>query len=183
MADGTCAYCAGPATRTFCSQNCYHLSQRTSDRVEATCVCGKTFETRAARVAAGRGRYCSKACLYANRPRPSGLTYEIKAENAAWFKPGRDAPTGPDSPGWRGDDVGYQALHRWVKANRAKPEACEHCARTDRPLDWANRSHEYRRDLDDWIALCRQCHRDYDRDWRGAAVSKYGAANMQGRRA
>jgi len=62
-----------------------------------------------------------------------------------------------------GDDVSYSALHHWVRKYKPKPVACEHCGTTSRSLDWANKSREYKRDLDDWIALCQRCHRAYDR--------------------
>lgn len=42
------------------------------------------------------------------------------------------------------------------------PEQCEHCGCTE-TVEWANRSQTYQRDLDDWLALCRPCHRTYDR--------------------
>jgi hypothetical protein len=167
----------------YCSAECYHLASRRSPRVSVTCVCGVVFEVSANRAATGRGKHCSKACSYANRTRPSGLKYEIKVKNKAWFELGFKQLRGPESPGWRGEDVGYQALHRWVKENRAKPEACEFCGEVS-PLDWANKSREYHRDLDDWIALCRLCHRRYDSGpWRGMATMKYGRAGLRGLKA
>lgn len=57
----------------------------------------------------------------------------------------------------------YRSLHTWVTRNKVKPLACGHCGRIDQRLDWANISREYHRDLSDWIALCRKCHRAYDR--------------------
>lgn len=75
----------------------------------------------------------------------------------------RNLACGERHPGWRGDLVSYSALHHWVRRYKAKPLACEHCHRTDKLLDWANKSGNYRRDLDDWIALCQRCHRAYDR--------------------
>jgi hypothetical protein len=56
----------------------------------------------------------------------------------------------------------YRSLHSWVTRNKPKPEACSHCGQV-KPLDWANVSGEYRQDLDDWVALCRKCHRAFDR--------------------
>lgn len=188
MADGTCAHCAGPTTRKFCSQDCYHLSQRTSDRVEMTCACGKTFETRATRVASGRGRYCSKACMYANRTRPSGLTYEIKDVNQGWLQPGHEpwnkgkatgvtpwnkgmkgirlSPETEFKPGhtptnWKGDEVGYFALHAWLRRAYGDPEACEQCGVAEL-VQWANRTGLYLREREDWLHLCPKCHRRYD---------------------
>ena len=72
-------------------------------------------------------------------------------------------PSGEAHPGWKGDAVSYSALHHWVRRYKAKPVACQHCNASDKPLEWANISRAYRRDLDDWIALCKKCHTAYDR--------------------
>ena len=59
--------------------------------------------------------------------------------------------------------VGMQALHSWVKRRLGKPQKCEHCGSTTaKKYEWANKSHEYKRDLSDWIRLCTSCHRKYD---------------------
>jgi len=57
---------------------------------------------------------------------------------------------------WKGDDVGYVALHKWVANKRGKPTKCEHCGKIEensRKIQWANKSGKYLRDLDDWIRL------------------------------
>lgn len=69
---------------------------------------------------------------------------------------------GSAHPGWKGVRASYSAVHAWVRKHKAKPATCEHCA-AEAQLDWANVSGEYRRDLGDWIALCRRCHRAFDR--------------------
>lgn len=70
---------------------------------------------------------------------------------------------GPENPGWKGDDVGYHGLHKWVQRELGKPSVCEHCGDTSaRKYEWANLSHEYKRDLYDWVRLCTPCHRAYD---------------------
>lgn len=150
--------------------------------VTAICTCGAEFKTTEKRRAVGRGKYCSKACAYSNMQRPSGLKYEIKAVNRAWFKPGHDVPSGAQNPAWRGEEVTYQRLHRWVRQHKTLPAACEHCG-CEEQLEWANKSRNYRRDLSDWLALCRLCHRRYDSGpWRGAATAKYGQAGIRGLR-
>ena len=64
---------------------------------------------------------------------------------------------------WKGDDVGYDALHSWVKKELGQPSRCEHCKTTKRrKYHWANKSGEYRRLLSDWIRLCVPCHSKYD---------------------
>ena len=57
----------------------------------------------------------------------------------------------------------YNTLHRWVERKLGKPMHCTHCGSTDKNrYAWANKSREYKRDLDDWIRLCYPCHRRYD---------------------
>jgi len=66
---------------------------------------------------------------------------------------------------WKGDDVGYKALHDWVKRRLGTPTKCEHCKyQTEAPLkiQWANLSGDYKRELGDWMPLCVKCHRAYD---------------------
>ena len=66
---------------------------------------------------------------------------------------------------WKGDRVGYHALHNWVARWRGKPDTCEHCGRTNlsgRAIHWANKSGKYLRKLSDWLRLCVPCHKQYD---------------------
>ena len=62
---------------------------------------------------------------------------------------------------FKGDKVGYSALHGWVYRHKGKPKKCESCDSV-KSLQWANKSHEYNRDLEDWVPLCYWCHRKYD---------------------
>jgi hypothetical protein len=72
--------------------------------------------------------------------------------------------TGDKHPLWKGEEVGYAALHTWVARHRGKPSECEHCGTDDasKIYEWANIDGEYNRCLDDFIRLCRSCHRKYD---------------------
>lgn len=65
---------------------------------------------------------------------------------------------------WKGDEVGYHALHEWIRNKRGKPNYCE-CCKTSviRRYDWANISKKYKRELSDWIRLCVPCHRKFDK--------------------
>lgn len=64
---------------------------------------------------------------------------------------------------WKGDKVGYTSLHSWVRRQLGSPNKCEMCGKTEsKKFEWANISHEYKRDLLDWIRLCTKCHRHYD---------------------
>lgn len=62
---------------------------------------------------------------------------------------------------WKGDTVGYRALHYWVERQLGKPKQCSNCGlESDRPkqFHWANVSGEYHRDTQDWVRLCVKCH-------------------------
>ncbi len=64
---------------------------------------------------------------------------------------------------WKGENVGYHALHGWISKKLGKPRDCANCHRTDRKrYEWANISKTYRRDLSDYIRLCTSCHRLFD---------------------
>ena len=63
---------------------------------------------------------------------------------------------------WKGENVKYQALHQWVRRNLGEPEECSFCHKKEKDMQWANKSHEYKRNLTDWIRLCRSCHKKYD---------------------
>ena len=65
---------------------------------------------------------------------------------------------------WKGDAVGYDALHTWVSRKLGKPQKCAHCGtEQQRWYHWANVSGEYRRDLNDWLRLCVPCHSRFDK--------------------
>ena len=58
---------------------------------------------------------------------------------------------------WKGDKVGYLALHDYIKHYLTKPKNCQDCNKI-KILDLANISGKYKRDFDDWEWLCRKCH-------------------------
>lgn len=76
---------------------------------------------------------------------------------------------------WKGDDVGYEALHAWIHRVAGKADRCcyDNCSYPRKNADgvlmvkpkrfeWANISKKYKRDLSDWTTLCASCHRKYD---------------------
>ncbi len=66
---------------------------------------------------------------------------------------------------WKGEQVSYRTLHRWVTRFKGKPETCEHCGKTGltgKQINWANKDRQYKRNLEDWIRLCSYCHYLYD---------------------
>jgi hypothetical protein len=73
----------------------------------------------------------------------------------------RKSLLGENNPNWKGDNVGYYALHQWIKSRKDKPSLCEECKKLA-PYDLANISQEYKRDINDWEWLCRSCHMHKD---------------------
>lgn len=78
-------------------------------------------------------------------------------------------------PLWKGDDVGYEALHTWVKRSFGKPNKCEmpgciyprknsNGKIMNKPFryEWSNKDGKYLRDRETWWMLCPSCHQKYD---------------------
>jgi hypothetical protein len=66
-----------------------------------------------------------------------------------------------NNPTWKGDMAGKIALHGWTRRRIPKPQLCQSC--NQKPAyDLANKSGLYKRDLSDWIWLCRKCHMESD---------------------
>ena len=78
------------------------------------------------------------------------------------FKKSRQlAMKGANNPNWTGDDVSYKGVHIWINRYKPKPEFCEECGKLP-PKDCHNISGEYKRDINDYIWLCRKCHMESD---------------------
>lgn len=88
-----------------------------------------------------------------------------KVGNSQYFKTHRFI--GKNHKLWKGDKVGYYALHSWIIRTMGRPSTCEQCGRKNlsgKFIQWANKSGEYKRIKNDWIRLCAKCHYHYDRD-------------------
>ena len=65
--------------------------------------------------------------------------------------------SGKQHPRWKGNKVGLNSLHEWIKKRKSKSNLCEKC--NERPtFDLANISGKYKRDVNDYEWLCRRCH-------------------------
>jgi len=113
-------------------------------------------------------KYCSRKC-YAQVPR-------------VWLRgvPKAGGGTEPQHrPGRTIANVGYNALHTWVRLHKGRADKCADCGylgnveRGRWNLHYANVSGEYLRDLSDFIALCARCHGKRDKTER--SVRKIGS--------
>lgn len=139
--------------KKFCSTACAGLSRQGESHssyktrkdaarwLEIECACGQKFKDRESTKNTIRGKYCSKNCVY---------KYAVLK--------------GKQHHNWK-DGVGYTALHSWVRRELGKPMQCEFCgykSSNTKEIHWANKSQEYKRDLNDWLRLCVKCHHKYD---------------------
>ena len=87
------------------------------------------------------------------------------------------AITGEKHPAWKGDKVGYYALHDWVQSRKGKAKYCLY-AKTlysdcRGQYEWANISQEYERDINDYMSLCNKHHNQYDSKFKVKAVARF----------
>lgn len=62
---------------------------------------------------------------------------------------------------WKGNNVGYDAVHNWVRKHMSQSELCEMCKKAP-SYDLANVTGSYTRDFSNWQYLCRKCHMESD---------------------
>ena len=140
-------------------------------------TCGKVKEVYTWEVKDGR-KFCSKECSDIFKiGKPNTSSTKFKKGQRAWNE-GKIWPkgirekmslahigknTGSDNGMWKGDNVGYHAVHNWIYRVKGNPYRCEHCNTTiAKKFEWANKDHSYKRILEDYISLCTSCHRKFD---------------------
>src|SRR3990167_622667 len=125
------------------------------------CIVCKEPYSKPYRMGAGawaKRKYCSHKCYWENK------------HDTPWNK-GKNASIDPRilsnerANGWKGENVSYIGLHLWINRKLGKVDRCEHCGETTGRFEWANKSREYHRSLEDWIGLCYSCHEKYDQTW------------------
>lgn len=132
-------------------------------------VCDKEFKTYPSRIKMGSGKYCSKECCLKE-------TNKVLEANGKGTRFKKGEMENEKHPNWKGDDASYSAVHHWVKRKLGKPKECILCNSKEN-VQWANKSHKYKRQLNDWIPLCYHCHREYDKGHWGSIRKKYGKRN------
>lgn len=78
---------------------------------------------------------------------------------APWNKGLIGYQAGEKSPRWKGKNVSYSGLHKWINKHLGKASKCmKNLAHQSTRYHWANISKEYKRDFSDWIQLCPSCN-------------------------
>lgn len=102
------------------------------------------------------------------RKRPDLIGNKFSQNRTPWNKGLIGYLAGEKHYNWKGNKVGYYALHHWIRKKLGKANHCEICSLDKIPkgkkryFQWANKDGKYRRDLRDWIQACVQCHKNYD---------------------
>jgi hypothetical protein len=105
------------------------------------CPCGKKCKQK-------RNIYCSYSC----RNKYRKVTFSDKRNEKV-----SKSRLGKLNCMWKGNKVGYNALHNWVRRNKVRINLCEKCKK-NKSYDLANISGNYLRDINDYEWLCRSCH-------------------------
>ncbi len=118
---------------------------RQFELISVICPCGVSFKASTVRIECGRGKFCSKVCMYKYR----------------------NAQIGEAHHRWKGDEAKYSAIHKWIAKEFGQNMQCEWCGfKSTNPyqIQWANLSGDYTRDREDWARLCAKCHWHFDRE-------------------
>lgn len=94
----------------------------------------------------------------------SWVTRRANGNDVPWNK-GKKLPqqSGKKHRLWKGDKVSYSALHHWLKRQKGKPVFCSECGLKEGKFEWANVDGKYKRVLEDYVSMCKPCHRKYDK--------------------
>lgn len=71
---------------------------------------------------------------------------------------------GENAPNWK-NVVGKSQVHKWLVVHFGNPKVCEglECTKKATWFDWALKTgKQYERNRENFIRLCRSCHRRYD---------------------
>lgn len=122
--------------------------------------------------AALNSKHCSRIChnkvagRIGGRAKKPGVNQGIKRPYLTLRNlTNNPAKRGPESRQWKGNSVGYIAIHNWAHRHVGLKEKCERCNGTKR-LEMANKSQQYKRELKDWQTLCKSCHTTKDVGFR-----------------
>jgi hypothetical protein len=66
---------------------------------------------------------------------------------------------------WKGEKAKYGSKHDWIERSVGYAKKCSVCSlesENHRSVEWCNISLNYKRELSDYISLCRSCHRKWD---------------------
>lgn len=154
--------------------------------VDVNCkICNKIKKYKPSDIKRGSGKFCSRKCYYKSKEGKTAwnkdvphsdetrakISEKLRGENHPLYgknhsieskKKMREAKIGEKNHNWKGENVGYQAIHWWILQKKPKPNLCEQCNQNE-PYDLSSKNHTYSRKLKEWEWLCRSCHSKNDK--------------------
>jgi len=108
---------------------------------------------------------CGRSVWARSRCRPCYCNWYDNEGGREEIQAGDNRRVGENHWGWSGDDAGYSALHKRVRALRGSAEGpCEMCAETVARFEWAQVHESDGLDVMDYMSLCKSCPNKYDID-------------------
>lgn len=117
------------------------MDQKLGRNVNCT-FCNKEHYVKLCMLKKGWGKFCSLRC----------------ARNGG-------KKTGENHHKWKGNDVGIDGIHQWLKKYYGKANRCEsiNCLKLSKIFQWALlKGKEYERKRENFWQLCIKCHLLYD---------------------
>lgn len=110
-----------------------------------------------------RIKFCSHKCVRFSDKIKKKLSDQRSGipKTKTWKTSASKGRLSEKNPQWKGGRAGLQAIHIWVRARKPKPNKCIDCQKNP-PVDLANISQKYKRDINDFEWLCRKCHMTKD---------------------
>lgn len=176
-------------THVYCSTKCNLsvLSEKLKKRTFIKCViCGKEVWQTPSHPRITCSYECARkqhSKIMFGRPSPNKgkkLSLETKKKISESQKGKR---TGENNSSWKGNKVGYYALHAWINKSFGTPDTCEICGKTGltgRDINWANKDGTYQRNRDNWLRLCASCHKKHDKSWLNYRLSSKNTSGYRG---
>ena len=90
--------------------------------------------------------------------------HQFTGRNGGRFAKGHKLFVGEKHPQWK-DVVDHSTLHHWLRRNYGRANKCENqsCPQISLMFDYAlKRGCEYRKNIENFLQLCRSCHLKYD---------------------
>lgn len=125
------------------------------------------------------GKYrVNRICKYCNKQYTAPLSGRILFCDSECYRLWQIGNTiAEKNNSWKGKEVGYHGIHKWVGRRFTKPDNCERCGEHKELMEWSNNDGKYSRNRKDWEYLCVQCHRKKDawhrtRHYKGSRWNK-----------
>lgn len=112
----------------------------------------------------GRRKTCSRECAKQLAKRRSGekspmYGKKLSEEHKEKLRMAKLGLRDEDTNRWSGDKIGYRGIHHWIQRKLGKAVRCSNNPNhKSTRYYWANKSGEYKRDVEDWQELCPSCN-------------------------